>query len=352
MQSVSRFEANLLRLLSFFLKREPPEQALPLVEQRLDPPVCLQRPAVRLVQDALAKGCTYLLAQRGGWRDERHLRGERIAEGRLWQRTPPPELGLHFSRHTLEFLLWITAARPGDREPYWGPPEEQLTAGDRVLLYFAHEGLREAADSLGGPELRRRPPYNRHGLCRLAYPEDFTHLDDVAPHFDPWTSGVGACVLEALQPALAERWLRLEGAKERIDDPQQMLSLGRAQAAVLSAFLAAIEQAGRLDLARFLLQTLARLLGPGAAAAQWIGGLRTTGLRLADRAAVYHAAVALLRCLDRLQTWARQARAVGYFDEGYQAAQLWKADWEQHQGDLLCERAHAVLRQTDPLRQS
>src|SRR5947209_544032 len=100
MQTVSRFEANLLRLLYFFLRREPAERGLPLVEQRLTAPACLGRSTVRLVQDALARGCTHLLAQRGGWRVERHLRGERIAMGRLWERTPPPDLGLSFSRHS------------------------------------------------------------------------------------------------------------------------------------------------------------------------------------------------------------------------------------------------------------
>ena len=45
------------------------------------------------------------------------------------------------------------------------------------------------------------------------------------------------------------------------------------------------------------------------------------------------------------------ARGVGYFDEGYAASQLWKADWEQVQGDLMVERAHAIVRQLDPMRQ-
>src|SRR6476620_7070891 len=121
MQTVSRFEANLLRLLYFFLRREPIERALPLVENRCQAPTCLSRGAVRLVQDALSKGCTFLLAQHDGWRKERHLRGERVVEGRLWQRTPPGELGLPFSGHSLEFLVWITAARPGDKEPRWQP---------------------------------------------------------------------------------------------------------------------------------------------------------------------------------------------------------------------------------------
>jgi hypothetical protein len=40
---------------------------------------------------------------------------------------------------------------------------------------------------------------------------------------------------------------------------------------------------------------------------------------------------------------------VGYFDEGYAASQLWKADWEAHAGDLLCEHATAIARAVDPL---
>src|SRR5262249_42796507 len=158
-----RFEANLLRLLYFFLKREPAERALPLLDQRAAAPPCLSRAAVELVQDALAKGCTTLLTRRGGWRDERHLRGGPVAGGRLWQRTAPAELGLHFSRHALRFLLWITAARPDDEKPHWGPAENELTPADRLLLYFAQEELRDVPDGLGAAALWRRQPYVRHG---------------------------------------------------------------------------------------------------------------------------------------------------------------------------------------------
>src|SRR5579885_3581881 len=140
MQSVSRFEANLLRLLWYFLRREPPERALPLLENRCPVPPCLHRNAVRLIQDTLAKGCVFLLARNGGWRRERFLRGECVVEGRLWQRTPPAELGLTFSAHSLHFLIWITANRPGDSQHAWNVPERELTPGDRMLLYFAHEG--------------------------------------------------------------------------------------------------------------------------------------------------------------------------------------------------------------------
>jgi hypothetical protein len=349
MQSVSRFEANLLRLLWFFLRREPPERALPLLENRCAAPPCLHRKAVRLIQDALTKGCALLLARRGGWRRERFLRGDRVIEGRLWQRTPPAELGLTFSAHTLRFLIWITANRPDDTERAWNVPEEELTLGDRLLLYFAHEGLRNVAKGLGAPALWTQEPFVRHALCWLAFPQDYTAAPaDARPNFAPWTNGVGACMLEALQPELARRWIDVESNKERLTDPQAMRVLGLAQERVLTAFLDAVEQAGRMDLARFQLQAATVLLGPHAHAGMWTAQLNLAGQRVADRAAAYQAATIFLRTLDRLQTWERRARGVGYFDEGYAASQLWKADWEQVQGDRLIERARAIVRHLGP----
>jgi hypothetical protein len=350
MRTVTRFEANLLRLLAYFLGREPAEFALPLVEERRAAPVCLSRTAVRLVQDALAKGCISLLARRGGWRVERHLRGDRVVEGRLWQRTPPGDLRLTFSRHSLEFLIWITSARPGDKEPHWRPAEEDLTPGDLLLLYFAHQGLRDSAASLGAVDLRRRPPFVRHGLCWLAYPEDFTAApEEFAPDFAPWTNGAGASMLEALQPELATRWIEVEGAKGGIVEWQRMRNLGRSQERVLTAFLDAVETAGRLDLARFLLRAAHDLLDEHASAAMWVEGMTDAGPRLTERTITYRSALAFLHQLPRLQSWERRARSVGYFDDGYQAAQLWKADWEACNGDALADRARTIVRQLDPL---
>jgi hypothetical protein len=353
MQSVSRFEANLLRLLYYFLQREPPERALALVEARLPPPPCLSAAAVHLVRDALAKGCPFLLAQRGGWRRERHLRGERVVEGRLWERTAPAELALAFSEHSLAFLVWITAARPGDTEPGWKPPAQELTVADLLLLFFAHEGLRKLPDSLGAPSLRTRPPLAEHALCWLAYPEDYAATpEEFHPDFEPWLSGLGACILEALQPVLAARWIAVESTKEKMADARAVRDLGRSQERVLSAFLDAAELAGRLDLARFLLAAGRVLLGPHAHAGMWTGRLHLSGLRVADRVATYQAAAAFLRQMDRLQTWERRARTVGYWDEGYSASQLYKDDWERFLGEDLYGRAQAIVRQMDPMRQA
>jgi hypothetical protein len=352
MQTVSRFEANLLRLLSYFLRREPPERVLPLLEVRLSPPPCLAAGAVALVKDALAKGTAFLLAQRGGWRREAHLRDGRAVEGRLWERTPPKDLALSFSGHSLGFLIWITANRPGDKDA-WEVEEEELTPGDLLLLFFAHEGLRQVPEHLGASALRLRPPFTGHGLCWLAYPDDFMGTpEECQPDFKPWMTGIGACILEALQPVLAARWIAVESTKERIADPRVMQALGQSQERVLAAFLKAAEEAGRLDLVRFLLAAARRLLGPHAHAGMWTGRLHLAGMRVADRAGTYHAAGAFLRQMDRLQAWERQARGIGYFDDGYHASQLWKADWDRYEGDTLTGRAQAIVRQMDPMRQA
>lgn len=353
MQNVSRFEASLLRLLYYFLRREPIERALPLIEARLEPPPCLSAGAVRLVQDALSKGCTFLLAQRGGWRDDPFLRNLLKKTGRLWQRTQPQALGLTFSQQTLRFLIWITAARPGDKQPAWQPDYDTLTPGDLLVLFFAHEGLRDTVEGLGAPILRKREPYQRHGLCWLAYPEDFTQVPEgISPSFDPWLQDVGACILEALQPDLTARWIHVESSKERIEQPAVMRALGASQHRVLETFLSAVEKIHRRDLARFLLRAAHQLLGPHAHPGMWTGALQMGGQRLADRAATYQAATAMLRQLERLAGWTRWARGVWRFDEEYPAAQLWLEDWEQFEGENLVPRAQAIIRNLDPMRQA
>ena len=338
-RTVSRFEAKLLRILRAVLRQSPVESALPLVLERSPAPMCLSRAAVELVGDHLAKGCVLYLARAGGWRRERFLRGNQARDGRLWERTPPGELGLRFSGHSLEFLVWLTAARPNDAQPPWQPPEAELTAADRLLLFLAYDALR---DTEVGPALRARPAFHRHGLCRLAYPEDFTAQAAHAPppDFSRWVDGTGAWMLEALQPVLKACWLHADRRKAQVGDWQ-----------ALEAFTTAADPAGRPDLARFLLQVAAELLTPTVTPAFFVGGLQGGGQpRLADRIEVYRRAVSLLRHLDVLQRWERKARTVGFLDEGYAAAQLWKLDWERLGGEELAARAQAVIRQIEPLR--
>jgi hypothetical protein len=349
MKVVSRFEASLLRILHFLLGHAPPQQAVPLIQARCQQPPCLSRTAVELVEDTLAKGCTLFLARAGGWRKERFVRGNAVAGGRLWDRSNPAELGLVFSSSTLDFLIWITANDPRDEQTPWSPPAE-LTPADGLFFFLVYTAVRPEVE-LARP-LAGLPAIDRNALCRLAYPEDFPPVAvDAHLGYETWTAGIGACILESVQPFLAERWVRLESSKARLGDWQALRALGEAQERVLEGFLDAVERAGRLDLADFLLRTSARLLTPRATPHLWVNeGVRAAPPRMADRVDMQRAALALVRQVDRFRSWDQRARSVGYFDEGYQASQLTKDSWERHGGDSLHARAQAIVRELDPLQ--
>ena len=346
MKAVSRFEMHLLRILHAFLGRVPVETTANLIRQGCSRPPCLSADAVSLVQDALSKGCVLLLALEGGWQRERFLRGEKVVQGRLWQRTTPADLGLDFSRNTLEFLLWITASA-WEGVAFSQPcPAKAATVADELLLVLAFDSLhrQEFVTYLRTLALFRKLP-----LLWLLYPDELA--GERLPRLDwsVWTNGLGACIVEAWQNKLLNRWLEMERRKGTVIDGAQMRWLGTAQEAALSGFLGAVEQAGRWDLARFLLRACAQLLGSPTTAQAWVGSLRVEGQRLADRMETYHAALTLLRQMETFQRWERQARTIGYFDEGYHAAKFWQTEWEEIQGDTLAERALAIRRELEPL---
>lgn len=347
MRAVSSFEANLLRILHGILDRAALAQIEPLILRTQVRPPCLSRDCVELVQDALAKGCVHLLAVRGGWRNERFLRNEQAAQGRLWQRTPPEALGLEFSRNALDFLMWITAVNVADPEaPAWRRVEGvELTIGDRLLIYLAYERIRPIREA--APWLRR---FAGQSLCRLAFPQDFREAPPVAADkFLPWTQGQGGCILEALQHNFAEHWIHVERSKGRIVKASEMLALGKSQEQVLDGFLGVLASAQRRDLARFLLLAARRLLEPQPPPSAWIASLDVSGLRMADRADAYRASTAFLRRLETFEGWQRHARSVSFFDEDYAASQLWKSDWEELQGDEICRRAQHLVQALDPM---
>jgi hypothetical protein len=249
----------------------------------------------------------------------------------------------------VDFLMWLTAVNPAGADTAWEPAAAELTLGDLLLLFFAYEALRPTKVQAA---LGRSVPFESHGLCRLAFPEDFAPAADELPDFVPWTTGVGACILEVFQHALAARWIEAERTKENIGAWQAMRRLGESQEQALDGLLGALEVARRPDLARFLLQAAAGLLPEGITARAWIGGLQTGAQRMADRVETNQAALAFARQLDRLRRWERVARSAGYFDEGYARSQLWLADWERYDGDTLHARARALMRELDPLCQA
>src|SRR5262249_20867294 len=151
-----------------------------------------------------------------------------------------------------------------------------------------------AYDAVRGTDAREhlvaRTYVSRHPLCRLAFADDFTTVgDQPTPDYGPWTTGVGSCILEALQPELATQFVRADRAKADVGAWQRMRALGQAQEAALAAFLDAAEGARRPDLARFLLRAAVDLLAPGVTPRQWVGGMKSAGPRMADRAETHRA---------------------------------------------------------------
>ncbi len=359
--SVSRFEANLIRILRFFLKQVPAEQALRLVNDKLDRPKCLSAGAIHLVRDSLSKGCVLYLVRAGAWKRDRYLRGDEPKFGRLWERSPIDRLALEFSPTALDFLIWVTANRPKDDRPTWTCDEKNQTVADRLLIFLAYEALR--IDPELAAALRTSPAFAGNCLIWLAHPNDFAaEANRAVPPFDPWLAEPGSFVLEALQPVLEQRWLEIERAKGQIGDWAKLNHEGRVQGRVLDALTQAVDAAGRRDLVRFLLAVMRRLLaGRDLSSSFWTGGLQGAGpARLAERLETQRNALAVLRQAGRLREWEQAARQVGYLDEGYAASKFWLSEWAQGPRvpddrepltfSAVVDEAERVLQQVEPLR--
>ena len=352
---VSRYEADLLTILQGFLGYVPRSQLLSLLSSGRERPKCLSRAAVELIQDTLAKGATRRTAE-AGWQTKRFLSAGAMVEGRVWQRLSPAQSGLDFSPQTLDFLLWATATdclKP--TAAIWKPlARRKLTLGDRWFLTTAMSAVH---DSDPGRLWAQREPWRSDPLSQLWFAADFepgtpgkgAAAKPAELDFESWLRPAGLAVIEAEESWLARRWIEMERAKARVVAPGRLQAIGASQARVLDAWLTAIEQAGRRDLSRFLLAAVATLLREKPTLKDWFGQVEVGEIRLADRQTTYRSALVVLQAFQRLVGWQAEARGVGYFDEGYQAAQLWKADWEAYNGDSLAATARGLLDQSQRL---
>ncbi|MDB5312602.1 MAG: hypothetical protein JWO38_6804 [Gemmataceae bacterium] len=349
-RQVSKFEFNLLRILRFFLGHFPSDQGLQLVRAAITRPECLGGTAVDLIKDSLSKACVLFLVRAGGWRNDRFLRENNPTGGRAWERTSLEERTLEFSRHVVEFLLWATAEKIHETKVAWDAPAKELSPADELFFWLAFDACRADPDVVA--VLRKKSAFRLNPLCWISFPGDMTESDEpTLPEFRPLFTGLRAVVLECLQPHLAGRWTRSERAKGQIGDWKKMRQQGRAEFAALRAFLEAAGQANRTDLGRFVLKTNAALFQTDLLPVFWTGGLQGSGPpRLADRLDTQRAALAVPRQMEVLDGWQQQALYVGYFDDEYQASQMWKQDWEAADGNHVAARARAAVEMLEPLR--
>lgn len=348
---VSRFESNLLRILRFYLKQFPQEQALRLIQERLERPKCLSAAAVHLACDSLSKGVVLYLVRGGAWKRDRYMRNGNPKFGRLWERTPVEQLTLSFTRPVLDFLMWITSIRAKEEKTAWKTDVKKLTVADQLFFYLAYDAMR--VDSDWAAVLRQSSVFGENALIWLAHPSDFaSDKPPSLPPFDVWLSEPGSLILEALQPILEQRWLDTERRKGQIGDWTQMNQQGQMQFRVADQFTNAVNHAGRRDLVRFLLSVMARVLSAGEMLPTfWTGGLQGNGPpRLADRLETQRNALALLRQAGRFQTWELDARRSGYMDEDYAASKFWLSEWDRFNFGTIAERAERIVQQVEPLR--
>lgn len=347
---VSRFEANLLRLLRYFLQQLPFDQALPLLQATLTPPKCLSANAIYLVQDSLSKGCVLYLVESGGWRNEKFLRRSQPKSGRLWERSSVEELTLHFSAQSLELLIWITANRFVEKATQLSIDVARLTPADQLLVFLIYEGLLNDQESLLA--VRTVPLFAANPLCRIGYPDHFAGTQGLPePDYAPWFRGLGSLILESLQTKFRDRWLFLERTKGQIGEWNFMRDRGRAEFQVLESLCNAAEVSHRLDLLRFFLDVLSRILTGDMSPSFWTGGLHGNApARLADRLETQRAALSLLRFVERFHGWERRARTSGYLDEDYAESKFFLSEWERFDGNRVASIADRVVQQIEPLR--
>jgi len=340
----------LLRILRFVFGQVPNEEAIPLVRQSQNRPNCLSPSAVHLVRDTLSKGCILYLVRAGGWKKEQFLRDGQPKAGRLWERSGINELTLEFSRHSMEFLIWLTANKPGETKPMWKAPASELTIADHLLLFLVYEALREEKDIAAF--LRCSSSFASNPLCHLLYPGDFAgEATDESLSFDGWFTSTGGLIIEAMQPILEDRWLQMERDKGQIGDWERMRAEGQEQTRILDLFLDAADRANRWDLTRFLLAVLDAILAtPDLTPTFWTGGLQGSGpTRLADRLETQRSALAVLRCAERLRQWEQRARTSGFMDDDYAASKFWLGEYERFNGRQSTSRAEGILEMLEPL---
>jgi len=351
-RQVSKFEFNLLRILRFLVGRFPTDQGLQLVRTAITRPECLSGGAIDLVKDTLSKASVLFLTHAGGWRNDKFLRNNNPTSGRVWERIPLDERVLSFSRPILDFLLWLTAEKVHETKQAWDAAPKALSAADELFFCLAFDAMRSDPEVLA--VLRRKDAFTRNPFCWITNPGDVVDPDATKPQppdFSPLFLGQRAVLLECLQRYLAHRWILSERAKGQIGDWKKMRQQGQAEFAALRGFLQAAEEARRTDLARFVLRTNSALLQSDMTPVFWTGGLQGSGPpRLADRLETQRAALAVPRQMEILEQWQQRARDIGYFDEDYQATQMWKSEWEAANGDAVATRAHAVVAMLEPLR--
>jgi hypothetical protein len=267
--------------------------------------------SLALLEDILAKGVLRILA-RGAALPVQQV-GDAHAK-RAWQRHPT--LDLNFSPRSVQIIRWLVRRRLDQLD---GPSLDitRLENGDKLLLMLALGLLAEVG--LSAP-LASQPVVQAQPLCWLAYPDLLAPYGSPPPLESGW-SVQPVVVHECLQSFFARRWLLMEQDKGTIVEPRELTALGTAQAAVLDAWFTVVDNAGRRDLAWFVLKAATEVLDGPKDLRRWIGRLDPK-TPVSQRSAAARASGSLLQGLATWNRWTEQHGLIRFFDDGYDEAQL------------------------------
>ena len=375
---VTPFEDKLLRNTRWIL--QPSESVLHSPEFSTGkwhyhsfPQQGLSANAATLLKKMLAQGAVlFLVKANQGW-SESFLREGRDKTGRLWERYPLTERALHFSRNTLDILRWLTSSDPNN-PGVWTEPQTELaylTPADEFIIW-------RIADRIQSVHSFRSLSFKR--LCSLSIFRDNPWLWLCTPYLlennissgsiapldkSPWYAqarltfipsfascfqGLRSVILEALQHLLYQRLVSTFPIinPSIVSDTKEFVDRNVITYLVYRQFLLEAEQAGRPDLALFLLRALARLIPAFPQARDWwehnekvnIGQLNT----VRERIQAWQAAIALPFLVNILHRWTQHYRNVGYWDEEYHSAQWWLRHWERYHGDELVDCVSGFVR--------
>jgi len=293
-----------------------------------------------LVGDALDQVWPALWRRDAG-RPGAAIRAGKAVRGRGWERNPITPL--EYSKFTIALLRWLVEmplATPGAVDKLKVVPH---TIGDQIVSYLA---LDVAAETPAQLTIARSSQIARAPLAWLG----FAHVLPGEPpdSFDSLVTGPGAVAVEALQRDLAHKWRTVELTKRAVTDPDVLIAIGAAQDATLTRFMDACTNAGRRDLAGFVIDAMLPLLGREVA--PFPNDLDRTK-PLSSRMAARNAAGALLRALACWVEWDRSHRGVRFLDDDYEASQLLLSRFEKalhHGADVLSAAWLAELASLSP----
>ncbi|HEY1550422.1 MAG TPA: hypothetical protein VGG28_21490 [Kofleriaceae bacterium] len=283
-----------------------------------------------LLEDALSR-IWPALWRRDGALPRTSTIGNTVVRGRPWQRYAPAPL--EFTSATLALLRWLvgTPLATGGEVPEL--EARPLAIGDEVAIYLALELATDLPPQL---VIARQPMVRRSALAWLG----FAHMmAGDPPDFTPIVTGTGAIVVDALNSELADRWRAAELRKRQLENPDELLAVGRAQSVALEQFMAACDAAHRRDLAGFVLDAARPLLERNIAP---VAQLLDPTKPLSTRSQARLAAGALLRGVQMWSHWDDQHRGVRFLDDEYQVSQALLARFEPI-GRPLSDRAAQLL---------